>query len=91
MVSTAPAARKRAASFTSDDVEVIVARPDVGADAVSASAQLLSDEERTRAARFAFEPDRRRYIVSRALLRQLLGARLGISPEAVELTTGARG
>jgi 4'-phosphopantetheinyl transferase len=90
MVTTAPRARQRAASFT-DDVEVIVARPDVGADAVSASAKLLSNEERERAARFAFEPERRRYIVTRALLRQLLAARLGIPPEAVELAVGARG
>ena len=90
MVTTAPRARQRAASLT-DDVEVIVARPDVGADAVSASAKLLSNEERERAARFAFEPERRRYIVTRALLRQLLAARLGIPPEAVELAAGARG
>ena len=90
MITTALRARQRATSLT-DDVEVIVARPDVGADAVSASAKLLSNEERERAARFAFEPDRRRYIVTRALLRQLLAARLGIPPEAVELAAGARG
>jgi 4'-phosphopantetheinyl transferase len=90
MITTALRARQRATSLT-DDVEVIVARPDVGADAVSASAKLLSNEERERAARFAFEPDRRRYIVTRALLRQLLAARLGVPPEAVELAAGARG
>ena len=90
MITTALRARQRATSLT-DDVEVIVARPDVGADAVCASAKLLSNEERERAARFAFEPDRRRYIVTRALLRQLLAARLGIPPEAVELAAGARG
>ena len=48
MVTTAAAARQRAASFTEDDVAVIVARPDVGSEAVSASAQLLSDRERAR-------------------------------------------
>src|SRR6266704_1598374 len=91
MVTTAPAARQRAASFTDDEVEVIVARPDVGSEAVSASAQLLTDRERQRAARFAFEPDRRRFIVARALLRQLLAARLGVRPEAIELAAAARG
>src|SRR6266705_2066985 len=91
MVTTAPAARQRAASFTDDEVEVIVARPDVGSEAVSASAQLLSDRERERARRFAFDPDRNRFIVARALLRQLLAARLGVRPEAVELGSGARG
>src|SRR5437868_1299244 len=91
MVTTAPAARQRAASFTDDAVEVIVARPDVGPHAVSASATLLSDRERERAGRFAFDPDRNRFIVARALLRQLLAARLGVRPEAVELASGARG
>src|SRR5256884_8062787 len=91
MVTTAPAARQRAASFADDAVEVIVARPDVGPQAVSASATLLSDRERERAGRFAFDPDRNRFIVARALLRQLLAARLGVRPEAVELASGARG
>src|SRR5256884_3482461 len=91
MVTTAPAARQRAASFTDDAAEVIVARPDVGPQAVSASATLLSDRERERARRFAFDPDRNRFIVARALLRQLLAARLGERPEAVELASGARG
>src|SRR2546429_3041329 len=91
MVTTAPAARQRAASFTDDAAEVIVARPDVGPQAVSASATLLSDRERERAGRFAFDSDRNRFIVARALLRQLLAARLGVRPEAVELASGARG
>lgn len=91
MVTTASTARQGAASFTDDAVEVIVARPDVGSEAVSASAGLLSDRERERAGRFAFEPDRRRFIVARALLRQLLGARLDVRPEAVELAAAARG
>jgi len=91
MVTMATGARQPAASGTDDDVEVIVARPDVGSDAVSASAALLSDQERARAGRFAFEPDRRRFIVARALLRQLLAARLGVRPEAIELAAGARG
>src|SRR2546429_9604014 len=91
MVTMARDARKRAASFTDGDVEIVVARPDVGPDAVSASATLLSDRERERARRFAFDPDRNRFIVARALLRQLLAARLGERPEAVELASGARG
>src|SRR2546429_10028806 len=91
MVTMARDARKRAASFTDGDVEIVVARPDVGPDAVSASATLLSDRERERARRFAFDPDRNRFIVARALLRQLLAARLGERPEAVALASGARG
>src|SRR5256714_15245064 len=90
MVTLAPATRKRAPSLT-DDVDIVVARPDVGSDAVSASATLLSDGERERARRFAFDVDRSRFIVARALLRQLLAARLGVRPEAVELASGKRG
>src|SRR2546429_7722082 len=91
MVTMARDARKRAASFTDGDVEIVVARPDVGSDAVSASATLLSDRERERAGRFAFDVDRNRFIVTRALLRQLLAARLGARPEAVEIASGKRG
>jgi 4'-phosphopantetheinyl transferase len=91
MVTMAAAARRRAASLTHDDVEVVVGRPDVGPDAVSASATLLSDRERDRARRFAFDRDRNRFIVARALLRQLLAVRLGVRPESVEFASGARG
>src|SRR5256885_11234130 len=91
MVTMARDARKRAASFTDGDVEIVVARPDVGPDAVSASATLLSDRERERARRFAFDLDRNQFIVARALLRQLLAARLGVGPEAVEFASGKRG
>src|SRR2546422_4092104 len=45
----------------------VVARPDVGSDAVCASATLLSDRELERARRFAFDSDRGRYVVARAL------------------------
>jgi 4'-phosphopantetheinyl transferase len=46
-------------------------------------ARLLSADESERAERFAFERDRRRYIVARARLRQLLGERLGAAPESL--------
>jgi 4'-phosphopantetheinyl transferase len=52
---------------------------------------LLSPDEQERAARFVLPEDRRRYIVARARLRQLLGARLGANPDEVELTYGIAG
>jgi 4'-phosphopantetheinyl transferase len=64
---------------------------DAGAEAVRASAALLSETERQRASRFAFDRDRRRFIVARAQLRLLLAARLGVRPESVELVYGPRG
>jgi len=54
-------------------------------------AGLLSADERERAGRFAFERDRRRYIVARARLRQLLGERLGAAPESLRFVYQAHG
>src|SRR5262245_2751365 len=79
------------ASFANDAVEIVVTRLDVGPEAVRASATLLSDAERQRAGRFAFDRDRRRFTVARAQLRRLLSARLGVRPETVELVCGAHG
>ena len=52
---------------------------------------LLSEDERDRAARLRFERDRRRFVVARARLRELLGRRLGMRPEAVAIVYGAQG
>ncbi len=53
--------------------------------------ELLDDEERGRAQRFHFQRHRTRYIAAHAQLRRLLGARLGIDPARLPLTTTARG
>jgi 4'-phosphopantetheinyl transferase len=54
-------------------------------------AGLLSADERERAGRFAFEHDRRRYVVARARLRQLLGERVGAAPESLRFVYQAHG
>ena len=74
-----------------DAIEVVVVGLALEPAAVRACASLLSAVERERATRFAFARDARRFIVGRARLRQLLGARLGVRPESVELVYGARG
>ena len=74
-----------------DDFDVVVARLDVSPDEVRALQACLSASERQRAGRFFFQRHRRRFIVARARLRGLLGARLGIAPAAVELAYGANG
>lgn len=58
---------------------------------VEQAAQLLSADETARAARFYFDRDRHHYIVARAALRQLLGQRLGLAPEAVSFQYGPAG
>ena len=51
----------------------------------------LAQDEQARAARFAFEPDRRRWTLGRAALRLLLGRYLGADPQALTLATGPWG
>ena len=82
----------RPATVERDDaIEIVVTGLALEPAAVRASASLLSAAERERARRFAFGRDARRFIVGRGRLRQLLGARLGVRPESVELVYGARG
>src|SRR3989449_9302213 len=72
-------------------IEIVVTRLDVGPDAVRAAAEQLSDGERQRATRFAFDRDRCRFVVGRSRLRELLGERLEVGPDALELAYGVRG
>jgi 4'-phosphopantetheinyl transferase len=72
-------------------IVVVVTRLAVGPVAVRAAARLLSDAERHRASLFTCDRLRRRFIVARGRLRQLLAARLGVRPESIELDYGARG
>lgn len=49
--------------------------------------RLLDVAERARYARLHFPADRLRFLVGRALLRIVLGGRLGVRPESVRITT----
>ena len=73
------------------EVEVVVARLDVDPETVHALAGSLSEGERQRACRFHFERHRRRFIVARARLRQMLAARLGSRARSIELAYGPHG
>lgn len=88
---SAPPSSERKTVQRDDAIEIVVVGLALEPAAVRASASLLSEAERERATRFAFGRDARRFIVGRARLRQLLGARLGVRPESVELVYGARG
>jgi 4'-phosphopantetheinyl transferase len=72
-------------------LELVTVRLDVSSSVAGELERRLTFEERQRARRLVFERDRRRFIVRRGRLRQLLGARLGVRPEAVELDTGPGG
>jgi 4'-phosphopantetheinyl transferase len=53
--------------------------------------ETLTDDERARAGRLRFERDRRRFIVARATLRELLGRYVGTPPDQVRFAYGAFG
>jgi 4'-phosphopantetheinyl transferase len=53
--------------------------------------QLLSADERQRAARFRFEADRRRFVLARCAVRLALARVLGVAPQAVPLRIGPHG
>jgi len=68
-----------------DDVHVWLAPLDVSAATVDRLQAILSAEERVRAARYHAATHRRRFIVRRARLRELLGSYLDCAPGAVEV------
>lgn len=83
---------RSAAFFTYDEaIEVAVTRLDAAPDEVDAAAAMLADDERQRADRFVYGRDRRRFIVARAWLRQLLGSKLHMRAQAVEFVYGEYG
>jgi 4'-phosphopantetheinyl transferase len=51
----------------------------------------LSNDEKQRAARFAFERDRDRYIAARGILRDLLGRYLRCGPQTIDFVYAPRG
>lgn len=71
--------------------DLATTRLDVPAEVVRSEATVLSDCERQRAARLAFESDRTRFIIARATLRRLLALRLGARPAAIEFRYGEQG
>lgn len=58
---------------------------------MSASEAILSREEILRSRRFAFAPDRNRFIVSHGALRMVLGLYLSEDPQSLEFQAGPTG
>lgn len=51
----------------------------------------LSGDERARSDRFRFDRDRRRFVAARGILREILGARMGVVPSTLEFDYGEQG
>ena len=73
------------------EYEVVLARLDASADELRALEACLSPDELKRAERFFFQRHRRRFVIARGRLRQLLGERLGVAPREIRLVYGANG
>lgn len=74
-----------------DDVHVWQASLDRAPEEVERLAATLMDDERARADRFRFDRDRRRFVVSRGVLRAILGHYLDGPPGRVRLAYGPHG
>lgn len=74
-----------------DEVHVWLASLEVTTSFEQILTQTLSADEQTRAARFHFDKDRKYFVVSRGLLRVLLGQYLGIKAKQIEFSYGSQG
>jgi 4'-phosphopantetheinyl transferase len=72
-------------------IDVWLTRTNVSAETLARASELLDDEERQRAARFRFDADRARSIVSRSALRHLLGRHRSRDPRELRFVCGAHG
>ncbi len=73
------------------DVQVWAAWLNVGSEEMTGFWSTLSNQERERAGRFAFERDRGYFVAARGLLRLVLGSCLGTEPCKVEFRHGDQG
>jgi 4'-phosphopantetheinyl transferase len=77
--------------LASDEVHSWCASLDVPADTAARLYATLTPDERDRSARFRFERDRRRFIVARGVLRDLLGRYLQTEPGQIRFVYNAFG
>jgi 4'-phosphopantetheinyl transferase len=77
--------------LSADEVHVWAVALAVGPERLAKLLDLLDDEERRRAARYAHVPSRQQFIVSRAALRTLLGRYLDRAPQEVCFNSGPQG
>jgi 4'-phosphopantetheinyl transferase len=78
-------------ALSANAIHVWRTRLDPPAQIVATLAATLSADERERAARFHFELHRRRYIVGRGVLRDLLGRYLRLAPASLRFSYGEHG
>ena len=77
--------------LSGDDIHVWFVSLDHVGSSFDRLAQVLSVDERTRAQRFHFERDRRRFVVRRGLLRTILGCYVGVEADRLQFCYGYYG
>jgi 4'-phosphopantetheinyl transferase len=73
------------------DLQVWAAWLDVTGEGPTKFWSTLSNQERERAARFASDRERARFVVARGLLRAILGSSLGADPQSLAFLYSAKG
>jgi 4'-phosphopantetheinyl transferase len=91
--SSAVVADERVEQFglADDDLHVWFESLDADAPRTAELAASLSPDEIDRASRFRFERDRKRYVVGRGTLRQLIAGYTGDSPTSIQFAYGSHG
>ncbi|MGA9977113.1 MAG: 4'-phosphopantetheinyl transferase superfamily protein [Candidatus Sulfotelmatobacter sp.] len=74
-----------------DEVHVWRASLDCGERVLRQFEGTLAPDEKNRAQRFVFQPDRNSYIAARGILRELLGRYLSQTPDEIEFDYGPQG
>jgi 4'-phosphopantetheinyl transferase len=80
-----------AGAMAADDVHIWICALEMPDERVAVLGNLLDEAERARAARFYFERDRRRFIVSHGALRGILSNYVQDDPRAIRFRHGPRG
>ena len=77
--------------LSSDEVHVWRAFFDKDESHFNELARTLSEDERLKAKRFYFQKDKRRFVVTHGVLRNILGRYLKIEPNRLKFSYGSRG
>jgi 4'-phosphopantetheinyl transferase len=73
------------------EIDVVVTSLAAPVERVRMATAILSSDERARASRFIHDRNRRRFVIARARLRELLGERLEIPAQSVSFQYGPAG
>lgn len=74
-----------------NEVHVVLANLELEIYSMPKYLRDLSLTERTRAQHLRFDHDRRRFVIGKGLLRNLLGSYMGMEPNEIQFTTGPSG